>query len=147
MIKKPPYRTKFFGPGDELNHLSDELIYLTTRKSKSMQSRLKRFLQILEISGKDNGSIMLQRHWAQYFALIENWQLSIKHKMQEVEYIEKLLSIDGPVCGMDYHALTQSIKELIILCAKGSRFELIGGLIRKITRIQKRGKRLKNVKV
>jgi hypothetical protein len=66
-VKRPDVRHDFLSEGDELNYLSDMVgFHLRSGRESSidMQSSLRRFHELLAHRGLDDGSIMLQDHWA-----------------------------------------------------------------------------------
>src|SRR4051812_34582531 len=98
MAKQPKRRRKFLNGGDELNYLSDKICsHLQNRRRfpKRLEAILHRFHDILDESGLDDGSIMLQDHWALLHEAEGRMVEAIVHREREIELIEHLFSIGG----------------------------------------------------
>ena len=100
-MKKPPkFRDIFLNEYDELNYLNDMICFYKKHNietSIKLKLALKRFSQILSKVGLDDGSIMLQDHWVLLHESEGRFMQAIEHREREVERIEQLFSIGGPV--------------------------------------------------
>ena len=104
LIKRPPNRRSFLNPIDERNHVSDVLIYFVatnSMKSRTAARYVRRFEELLRARGRDNGSILLQQHWAQLYEILGDLRRAARHREREVDLVERLFAIDGPVESMN----------------------------------------------
>ena len=116
-MKKPMKRHDFLGSGDELNYLNGVVRYLAAQGDEEKVSPcLIRMHELLRPMGTDDGSIMLQDHWAVMYEIRGDFLQAIPHREREIEYIEKLFAIDGPVPQVDYGFLIQTMDALANDC-------------------------------
>ena len=116
MKERPTLRHSFLGPADELNYLSDWIRYFDLHKQMEHPNKaivLRRFEGLLRDSGIDDGSIMLQDHWALFHEVQGDAQKAILHRKREIELIQELFAIQGPVGPINSEYLRQTIKSLI----------------------------------
>jgi hypothetical protein len=100
MIKRPPSRRLFLGPGDELNHVSDMLHYFIAAESiegRTAARYVRRFEELLRAIGRDDGSILTQQYWAQLYEIRGDVRRAARHREREIELVERLFAIGGPV--------------------------------------------------
>jgi hypothetical protein len=115
MAKRPKTRHDFLSDEDELNYLSDMIrFYLQTgrKPTRPVESLLHRFHDILACVGLDNGSIMLQDHWALLHEAEGRVAQAIEHREREIELIERLFAIGGPVGDLNEQFLTEVLNSL-----------------------------------
>ena len=115
MTRRPRKRTKFLNPGDELNHLNDVLRYLLSNgQSRSAEAAptLRRFGELLAERGLDDGSIVLQEHWALLYEVLEDYPRAIRHRTRQAEIVERLFEIGGPVPPIDHAYLAEVPRSL-----------------------------------
>ena len=115
-MKRPRTRTHFHSTPDELNYLSEIAWYFaSTASSQSSEaiSCMKRFSELLESSGVDDGSIMLQDHWALFHEMRADIPAAIRHREREIELIERLFEIGGPVDPINYAFLARTMEKLL----------------------------------
>jgi hypothetical protein len=116
MNKRPQTQHEFLGLGDKRNYFSDLVRYYDREGALASQestAALCTFHELLEQCGKDDGSIMLQDHWSQYYEAVGEAQLAIIHREREIELIEKLFLIEGPVASMNRAFLGQVMHILL----------------------------------
>jgi K+-sensing histidine kinase KdpD len=116
MTKLPPSRYPFLGVGDELHYLNDLIEYFRQHqklKSSEAELAMMRFEELLQQSGTDNGSIVLQEHWALLFEVKGDFRQAVKHRKREAELVIDLFSIGGPVGTVNPEFLDRVIKKLI----------------------------------
>jgi hypothetical protein len=104
----------------ELNHLNDKINYWWKERgnrSKAMHY-IDRFSELLSHCGKDDGSIMLQDHWALLHEIRNEIVEAISHREKEIALVKRLFSIGGPVGIIDYKWLSDKLSELAILYEK-----------------------------
>ena len=107
-------RKKYLNEADELNCLADTL----SMDSHYTPDTLSRFHALLQARGEDDGSILLQEHWALYYAVIGNNIFSIKHYERAIELVHRLLTIGGPVGDIN-EEYVDGLKTKIDLLSRG----------------------------
>jgi hypothetical protein len=115
MIIKPSSRNVFLGAADELNYLSDVIKYFSLEEgvgSEEAQEALGRFEKLLKESGVDNGSIILQDHWALLYEVRADLRAAVTHRKREIELIDELMAIGGPVDPINHEFLRSTIRRL-----------------------------------
>jgi hypothetical protein len=115
-MKRPAARIDFLNAGDELNYLSDFVRYFASKgASNSAEAApfLQRFSDLLQQSGSDDGSILLQDHWALLHEIKGDIPKAIEHREREVELIERLFAIGGPIGSVDYSFLAEVMDVLL----------------------------------
>jgi hypothetical protein len=114
-MKRPRKRQTFRSEAAELNYLNDVIQSVSSRgeiSSSELKILLRRFHELLVPSGLDDGSIMLQDHWAVFHEASSNFGSAIGHRVREVELIHKLFAIDGPVGPVDLSFLLDKLSSL-----------------------------------
>src|SRR3954467_12228878 len=104
MIRRPRKRKYFLNPGDERNYLSDMLHCFVadgTIGSLEGAAHLSRFETLFRAKGRNDGSILLQQHWAQFFEIRGEIRRAARHREREIELIERLFAIGGPIESMN----------------------------------------------
>jgi hypothetical protein len=140
MTKRPTPRSEFLGPPDELNYLSDMVTYFSSIGqigSPEATALLARFAGLLEQSGLDDRSIVLQEHWALLHEVRGDMAQAIRHRERQIELIERLFAIGGPVGSVNYTFLRATMQKLVDNCRRHGQHERADELTR---RIQKRGR-------
>lgn len=104
MNKFIPQRTTFLGIGDELNYLNDVLTY--ARKEGLLHDcqyaiSLRRFEQLIHEGEKDDGSIMLQDHWALFHELMGKFDDAARCREVELQRIAQAEKAGGPSDAFD----------------------------------------------
>lgn len=95
---KPKRRQSFRGPGDKLNHLRDVIEYaVASGTDRSVKRYLRLFGEALHESGTDDGSIMLQDHWAWWLELRHDYAQAAKHRRREIRLVRRLFELGGPI--------------------------------------------------
>jgi hypothetical protein len=115
VTKRPPFRRDFLGNGDELNYLSDVLTYLGSIDETGTEEAIRllgRFADLLNQRGLDDGSIMLQDHWALLHELRGNVAQAIVHRQREIALIERSFTLGGPVGDVN-HAFLRAKMEML----------------------------------
>lgn len=108
-------RVEFLGDGDERNHLSDTIaFYLPSRDpySEELKAALVRLQMLLEQRGGDDGSIMLQIHWSEYYEAMGQFESALLHRKRGIELIERLFEIGDPVGTIDFQFLHLQMQAL-----------------------------------
>lgn len=103
-MKRPRIQTRFLGLGDEMNHLNDWVLWLRVHGGfhhTAGRQMLERHRSLLDAAGLDDGSIMLQEHWAGYCEAVGNHARAATHRDRQVELIEALFRIGGPIPPID----------------------------------------------
>ena len=112
-MKRPMKRHDFLSSGDELNYLNDVVRYLAAQGDvEKVAPCLNRMHELLRPMGTDDGSIMLQDHWAVLHEIRGDFVQAVPHRQREVELIEKLFEIDGPIAPVDFGFLIQTMDAL-----------------------------------
>lgn len=115
MIQRPTKPRRFLGPRDELNYLNDVLVYyasLSQVGTAKARKHLRRFAVLLNERGLDDGSIMLQDHWALYHELAGNYPQAIRHRKREIALIRRLFEIGGPIADVNEVFLSAKMDRL-----------------------------------
>lgn len=115
MMTRPKVRSDFLNVADELNYLSDMIRYFVCKEnsdSKEAATFLQRFGELLKRSGSDDGSIILQDHWALYQETLGDIPNAIRCREREIELIERLFAIGGPVDPINRAFLIQTMQSL-----------------------------------
>src|SRR5687768_4318827 len=102
-MKHPRMRRTFLNAGDERNYLADVIKFLaaTARlRERAAAGYLRRLEASLKAEGPDDGSILLQEYWALLYEARGDVARAIPHREREVELIERLFEIGGPVESM-----------------------------------------------
>jgi hypothetical protein len=95
---KPKRRQSFRGPGNKLYHLRDMIEYAVAGgNDRSLQRYLRLFGEALHESGTDDGSIMLQDHWAWWLELRHDYARAAKHRRREIQIVRRLFEMGGPI--------------------------------------------------
>jgi tetratricopeptide (TPR) repeat protein len=105
----------WMSPGTERNDLSDSIaLAIDDAVQPLVLARLlERFHQLLTAAGTDDGSILLQEHWAQYYEAMGDFAQAARHREREIELVEELLSIGGPVGSVDEAFLLTEMNRLM----------------------------------
>jgi tetratricopeptide (TPR) repeat protein len=99
----------------DLNHLNDVIRYHianATIDRADAQEALHRFGTALAESGLDDGSIMLQDHWALFHEARGDLPRAIAHRQREIELVESLFAFDGPVGPIDF-AFLRNLQQIL----------------------------------
>ena len=115
MSRRPRHRKNFLGVGDELNYLNDWIRHCLRAKSApspGIDEYLGRFGAILAEIGPDDGSIVLHDHWALYHEARGCTSLAIRHREREIEKIDRLFAIGGPVGPVNADYLMEKLELL-----------------------------------
>jgi hypothetical protein len=115
MIKQPDVRHSFVNEADELNYLNDMISFLSQNRMESasnLESLVHRFHELLARAGSDDGSIVLQDHWALLHEVKGRMAQAIPHRECEVERIERLFSIGGPIGPVNLEFLIECMRSL-----------------------------------
>ena len=102
-MKRPRMRRTFLNAGDERNYLADVIKYFaaTARlRGRVAAGYLRRLEASLKAEGPDDGSILLQEYWARLYDARGDVAGAIPHREREIELIELLFEIGGPVESM-----------------------------------------------
>lgn len=105
-MKRPGKRHKFNNIKDELNYLSDIVRYHHAMGDRNRANRcLPRMKELLAVAGADDGSIILQDHWAVFHEASGNLSEAISCREREISLIRCLFQIGGPVPPIDHEFL------------------------------------------
>jgi hypothetical protein len=113
---QPEIRYQFLGEADELNYLSDMIRFALQAGGKwlsQLDNYLARYREVLMRCGTDDGSIILQDHWALLCEVEGNSKQAIEHRVREVELIDRLFSIGGPVGPISHEFLRSVLRSLL----------------------------------
>ena len=108
----------------ELNNLNDVIrhhIASGTIDSADAEEALHCFGTSLVENGLDDGSIMLQDHWALLHEARGDLPRAISHSEREIELVESLFAIDGPVGRIDFtflRTLMQTLHRHYLACGE-----------------------------
>jgi hypothetical protein len=91
---KPSLRRSFNSIADELNYLNEMISFWWYDRNDAKKSKYycKRYAILLSRCGKENGSIMLQDHWALLCEVQGNISEAIIHREREIYLINLLHS-------------------------------------------------------
>jgi hypothetical protein len=115
-MKKPLNRRRFLNIRDELNYLHDIVDYHLVNNTINCDEaieKLERFEQLLSLTGKDDGSIMLKSHWAILYEARGLYSKAAEERKQEIAYIEELFRISGPVDPINMEFLLCELNKLL----------------------------------
>jgi hypothetical protein len=132
---RPPLRTNFLGRADELNYLSDLVRCLARETDDDINERsltLARFEELLGESGVDDGSIILQDHWALFYEAQGDLGNAAQARAREIELIDNLFSIGGPVGPITSEYLRAAIKSLIACFSQLGELQKASQLTRRL---------------
>lgn len=91
------------------------------RRSAAAARDLERFHNLLTAAGHDDGSILLQEHWALYFRASGDTRSAIPFLEREIELVKALIALGGPTESVGYDFLFPTLRILIdCLTAVGS---------------------------
>jgi hypothetical protein len=136
-MKKPETRNEFLNTTDERNHLSDMVQYFASRdqcQSEEAAPYLRRFQELLDECGPDDGSIMLQDHWALLHEVRSELPKAIMHREREIELTEQLLAIGGPVGPINEAFLAEKLCALARDYSQTGEFNKANELLRRANR-------------
>ena len=117
-VRKPRPRRRFLNVGDELNHLNNLVRWwaaVELLESVEGVKAVDRFQELLNASGTDDGSIMLQEHWAVYFGAVGDRMQALRHRVREVALVERLVQIGSPDGTFDQRYLAELRDEVVRL--------------------------------
>lgn len=97
-----------------------------------MKSLLRRFHDILAGVGLDNGSIVLQGHWALLHEAEGRPAQAIKHREREIELTERLFAIGGPVGPVNQQFLIRILHALHQDCLHAGETERANAVLQRI---------------
>ena len=143
MSKRPKVRYDFLNNHDELNHLSDMIhFYIQGGHTPPMpaESLLRRFHDLLTRVGLDNGSIVLQDHWALLHEVEGRKAQAIAHREREIELIERLFAIGGPVGDINDQFLTEVLNALHQDCLDVGNMDKANDVLQRIGVIKSRNR-------
>lgn len=112
-------RSPFTSTGDELNYLADQIRGHTLPSGEfdpNASPFVERFATLLNASGSDDGSIMLQDHWALLCEVRHDFRRAVQHREAELLYLDELFGIDGPVGPIDRDFFDTVAKHLVDDC-------------------------------
>lgn len=126
-------------PGIERNDLSDSiaLAIVDAVQPLVLAGLLERFHQLLTTAGTDDGSIVLQEHWAQYYEAMGDYAQAARHRERAIELVEHLLSIDGPIGSIDEAFLLREMNRLMDHYLRLRDFAKAAKLYEKIRQLQR----------
>jgi hypothetical protein len=113
-------RKKFLNDGDELNCCVDDVLQLICDKALSSakgRKKMSRFRQLLDARGDDDGSILLPQYWAIYFRAINDERKALTFLIREIQLIERLFEIDGPMASVHFD-LSSELAIAIEICTR-----------------------------
>jgi hypothetical protein len=125
----------FLNDADELNYLSDKIQSHSKTEHEcpaEMGLVLCCFHEILARVGLDDGSIILQDHWALLHEVEGRTKQAIEHREREIERIEHLFSIGGPVGPINQQFLIQTLHTLHQNYVRVGDFEKADAILRRI---------------
>lgn len=99
MTARPPQHRFFSSSADERNYLGELLEHFKSRNPtnpKNIEKYLDRFERLLKRAGSDDGSILLQTHWALLHEFHGNIRRAIFHRERDIKYVTRLLTKYGP---------------------------------------------------
>jgi hypothetical protein len=134
-MRQPRKRRRFRGPGDELNYLNDMVAYFVCEEkanSEAARPFLQRFGELLKQAGSDDGSIMLQDHWALFHEALGGIPKAIMHREREIALIEDLFAIGGPVGPVNGRFLAKTMHSLVRDYLQAGEREKANQLVRRI---------------
>ena len=108
---RPKRRAGFLGPADELNYLNDLVLWLNANRGLDRNTgrrALVRYRVLLDAAGLDDGSILLQEHWATYYEVTSAFTHAAAHRDRQVELVESLFRIGGPIAPIDHAYLDRA---------------------------------------
>lgn len=114
-MKQPETRSDFISEGDECNYLSDMITFYASTSpddSLAVAAFTNRLGELLAKKGFDDGSIMLQSHWALYHESLGAFTMAVAHREREVELIERLFENGGPIGDLNYEFLAEVLRTL-----------------------------------
>jgi len=119
MSEHPHPRRMFVSEADERNYLSDMIrARLRGRHKPWIESLLGRFHELLARAGLDDRSIVLQEHWAVLHEAEGRIAQAIEHREREVELIETLFSLGGPIGPINHRFLKETLRTLRQNCLR-----------------------------
>lgn len=94
--KRPRRRRHFLSDGDERNYLSDVIHYHLSHQSIDSPDgadSLHRLKESLEQAGDDDGSVMLQDHWALLYEARGEFGKAAERRLRELQLIDRAIEI------------------------------------------------------
>ena len=114
-MKRPRPDLPYLNDADERNQLADLVAYSeATGKARPGEraKTLRRFRKLLEKAGVDDGSIVLQEHWAVLHEAEGDHVAAARHREREARLVRRLFAIGGPVGSVDHHYLAAVLSRL-----------------------------------
>ncbi len=102
----------FMNDGDECNHLNDVVCAHLESGDSCPKATIDRFEELLNRRGRDDGSIMLQDHWAVLLEYQGDFRKAIWHRRREAQLIELAFSLGGPIGPIDHEYLAKVLRLL-----------------------------------
>jgi hypothetical protein len=147
MTHRPKQRRSFLGPSDERNYLRELLEYFKLRnetKSKAVSKYLQRFERLLNHAGLDDGSILLQNHWALFHEFRGDIERAIFHREREIKFVNRLLTKYGPakssipIYSIDDSYLRRTMRLLHRHYIAVGKLKKATGLVRRLNTLENR---------
>ena len=111
-MNHPLHRSEFPNIGQELHHISDVIQAGKAKKEPLDEDLVARFELLLQACGLDDGSIMLQEFWATLHEIKGDFEKAIFHRKRQVQLVEQLFAMGGPVGPIDDKYLASILRSL-----------------------------------
>jgi hypothetical protein len=105
-------QTAFLNAYIELNHWHDVIARHIRKGLACHEHVLSRFEELLNQRGRDDGSIMLQEYWALWFEYRGAFQDAVWHRRRQIELIEQLFALGGPIDPVNHEYLDGALRRL-----------------------------------
>lgn len=115
--RKPPRRTQFTGPADELNHWSEVIRHVQSRTGRDLPLSHPAVVRLAALLGEcpaDNGSIVLQEHRALLGELRGDYASAVFHQAIAIDRVKEFIALE-PIWPIDDTYLMRSQEKLASL--------------------------------